>query len=410
LTHRERWLAHLHFEPVDHVPDEEFGYWDGTLRRWHQEGLPEEITDNAAADAFFGFAPRAGVPINLDLMPPFEYEVIERGEDYVIVRDGAGVVSKAFTDGHETIPQYLDFPLKGRREWEELFKPRLDPTTPGRYPSDWEAHVERLNNADAPVVVFAGSLFGWLRNWAGFEGISYLIYDDPGLFEEMVEHLCWFSCTLLERAVKDIRKIDAGAFWEDMCYRAGCIISPKMFRQYLTPRYKRITDLLAEAGCDINYVDCDGNINDVVECWLEGGVNTMFPVEVGAGTDPLELRRKYGRRCLLMGGVDKHALARGREAIDAELERIRDAVMEGGWIPHVDHRVPADVSYADYLYYLRRKREIFGIPEPEPWEIRKARAEGRLPEAPSIVHYDEREQEERRLQDWLERQGEEGEQ
>jgi len=26
MTHRERWLRTMHFEPVDHVPDEEFGY------------------------------------------------------------------------------------------------------------------------------------------------------------------------------------------------------------------------------------------------------------------------------------------------------------------------------------------------------------------------------------------------
>ena len=43
MTHRERWMRALHFEPVDHVPDEEFGYWDNTLAAWHQQGLPEEI-------------------------------------------------------------------------------------------------------------------------------------------------------------------------------------------------------------------------------------------------------------------------------------------------------------------------------------------------------------------------------
>ena len=37
---------------------------------------------------------------------------------------------------------------------------------------------------------------------------------------------------------------------------------------------------------------------------------------------------------------------------------------EGGFIPHVDHRVPPDVSYDDYLFYLRTKRELYGIPEP----------------------------------------------
>ncbi|MGD9517890.1 MAG: uroporphyrinogen decarboxylase family protein [Armatimonadota bacterium] len=399
MTHRERWLRHLRFEPVDYIPDEEFGYWDNTFRRWHREGLPEEINNNSIADQYFGFAPRAYVPINMGLIPTFEYKVLEDAGRYRVVQDGSGVISKVFTDGTDTIPTYLDFPLKGRREWEELFKPRLDPTTPGRYPADWDAHVARLRDADAPVVVGGGSLFGWLRDWAGFEGIALMVYDDPQLFEDMVEHLCWFITTLLERAVRDIKTIDASAFWEDMCYRAGCIISPKTFRRYLTPRYKRITDLLAKAGCHINYLDCDGNIMGVIDCWAEGGINCMFPVEVAAGSDPLEIRRKYGHDVLMLGGVNKRALAAGREAIDAELRRIEAAVKEGGWIPHVDHRVPPDVSYNDYLYYLKRKREVFGIPEPEPWEIRKARAERREPAGPAVMHFDEREEEDRRIKE-----------
>lgn len=43
MTHRERWLNALHFQPVDHVPDEEFGYWAETFPVWHEAGLPTEI-------------------------------------------------------------------------------------------------------------------------------------------------------------------------------------------------------------------------------------------------------------------------------------------------------------------------------------------------------------------------------
>ncbi len=389
----------MHFEPVDHIPDEEFGAWDNTFKRWHKEGLPEEINNNAMFDLYFGFAPRAHVPINLGLIPPFEYQLIEETDRYRIVRDGTGVVCKIFRDGTDTIPHYIDFPLKGRREWEELFKPRLDPNAPGRYPDNWDEHVERLNNSDAPVFISCGSLFGCLRNWAGFEGICYLIYDDPKLFEEMVEHLCNFICAVIERAVRDIKKIDAGLFWEDMCYRSGCIISPKTFREYLTPRYKRITDLLAKAGCDVVIVDSDGNIMDVIDCWLDGGVNCMFPVEVAAGSDPLEIRRRWGRKVLMLGGFNKRVLTQGPQAIDAELNRIKDAVLEGGWIPHVDHRVPPDVPFENYLYYLKRKREIFGIPEPEPWEVRKARLEGKEPPREAVIHPDEREEQDRKLRE-----------
>lgn len=362
MTHRERWLNTLHFKPVDHVPDEEFGYWDETFTTWHPQGLPVEINNNGIADRYFRFAPRVFVPVSSGLKPGFETRIVEETEKYQILQGGDGALQQVFTDGTNTIPRYLRFAIETREDWEN-FKERLDPYDPERYPADWDEHVKRLNQADVPVVVDCGSLFGRLRNYIGFENISIMCMDHPDLIEEMVEHWTWFITTLLERSVADVR-IDAGAFWEDICFNKGCMISPTMFRKWLTPRYKRITDLVSQAGADVFYVDCDGNIMDVVECWLDGGVNTMFPIEVAGGTDPIELRKRWGKRVLLLGGVNKRPLAGSRADIDAEVARLLPLVEEGGFIPHVDHRVPPDVSYENYLYYLQRKREALGIPDP----------------------------------------------
>ena len=374
MTDRERWIRCMHFQPVDHIPDEEFGYWDETFKVWHEQGLPEEINDNAAAERYFGFSARSEVPVILGLYPEFERKVIEETEKYQIIMDTDGVKKKVFKDGTSTIPHFLEFPLKGRREWEEIFKPRLDAKLKIRYPEnrkDWEEIKARYNdpNWDKPVGISIGSLFGWLRNWAGFEGIAMMCYDDPELVQEMVSHLADLTCSVIKRSAKEIR-IDYGAGWEDMCFRQGPIISPKMVRKFLTPNYKRITDILRENGCDIIYTDCDGNINEMIDPWLEGGVNGIFPVEVAAGSDPIAIRKKYKDKVVILGGVDKRALIAGKEAIKAEIKRIKPYVLEGGWIPHVDHRCPPDVTFENYLYYLDVKRETFGIPKPEEFESR----------------------------------------
>jgi len=370
MTHRERWNNTLHFLPVDHVPDEEFGYWDETFPVWHQEGLPLEINNNGVADPFFGFAPRRYVPINNDLVPAFVGgRIIEETDEHVMFETAEGVTAIRFKDGHSSIPRYLEFPIKDWDSWKR-FKDRLDPNTPGRYPDNWDEIVPQLNASDCPVVLSLGSMFGRFRDWIGFENIAIMCMDQPALIEDMVETWCTFSITLLERAVREV-KIDAGAYWEDICFNHGCIISPKMFREFLTPRYKRLNDFVREhSGCDIFYVDCDGMIMDVLPCFLEGGVNTMFPVEVFAGTDPVKIRELYGHQVPMMGGVNKRELSKDRPAILAELKRLEPLVNEGGLIPHVDHRCPPDVSYANYLYYLKEKRAMFGIPEPEPWEAR----------------------------------------
>jgi uroporphyrinogen decarboxylase len=55
-----------------------------------------------------------------------------------------------------------------------------------------------------------------------------------------------------------------------------------------------------------------------------------------------------------------------KESIRQEVLRLKPLVDDGGFIPHVDHRCPPDVTYENYLYYLKFKRETYGIPEPEP--------------------------------------------
>ncbi|MDQ1318474.1 MAG: hypothetical protein QG641_666 [Candidatus Poribacteria bacterium] len=371
MTHRERWVNCMHFKPVDYIPDEEFGYWSENLAVWKQQGVPDNVTN---LEAYFQFAPRSGVPAGLGFSYGFESKVVEETDKYRIIQDGDGAKQQVFTDGSSTIPHYIEFGLKGRKEWEELYKPRLDIDNPSRYPenrSDWEQIKARLNdpNWGIPIGIGMSSLFGVIRNWAGFEGISMLCYDDPELVEEMITHLADINCAVIKRAASEI-KIDYAAGWEDMAFNHGPIISPTMIRKWMTPNYKRISDILRANGCDIIYTDCDGNINDMIEPWLEGGVNGIFPADVVGGTEPIAIRKKYGDKVVILGGVDKHALIAGKDAIKAYIKKIKPYVLEGGWIPHVDHRCPPDVTFENYLYYLDVKRETFGMPKNEEFENR----------------------------------------
>ncbi len=372
MTHRDRWVRTMHFEPVDHIPDEEFGYWDNTLRSWHEQGLPREIDTLPKADVYFGFAPRGWVPVNQSLLPGFEREVLDDSGDHVLIRDEHGATCEIHASGEDSVPHFVDFLLKGREEWEREFRPRLDPDDPRRLPdqSSWDELKKHWEQSDHALGIGIGSLYGWMRDWMGFERAAMMVYDDPGLVEEIMETITQIVLRTIDRVASQVQ-IDFGAGWEDMAFRNGPMISPSTFERLMVPRYRRMTELLAKHGCDIVYTDCDGNINALVPLWLEAGVNCMFPVEVAAGTDPVALRDRYGRQILLLGGVNKRALIQGKEAIRSELERIEPCVREGGWIPHVDHRVPPDVTFENYRYYLAAKRDMFGIPEPAPWEQRR---------------------------------------
>lgn len=372
MTHRERWLRTMHFQPADHVPDEEFGWWENTLTTWHEQGLPREIDTLPKGDVYFGFAPRRGIPVHQGLLPGFERRVLEERGEHILIRDEHGATCEIHASGRDSIPHFLDFLLKGREEWEREFKPRLDPNDPRRVPKGerWQRLKKEYAARDYPLGIEIGSLYGRMRDWMGFERAAMMVHDDPGLVEEIMEQITQLVLRTIGAVAGDV-EIDFGAGWEDMCFNQGPMISPASFEELMVPRYRRITELLCKHGCDVVYTDCDGNINQLVPLWLDAGVNCMFPVEVAAGSDPVALRDRHGKRLLLLGGVNKRALIEGKQAIAKELRRIAPYVAEGGWIPHVDHRVPPDVTLENYRYYLAEKRQIFGIPEPPTWEERR---------------------------------------
>lgn len=366
MNERERFNATMHYRPVDRCPIADYGFWDETIPAWHEQGLPASI-DRTNIHAYLGMDYNVDdlydtTGIDVKWYPKFPVEVLEDRGDHEIVQqdDGVQVLRRKFMS---SIPHPVRHLLQDRESWKKYYKPRLDPCNPGRYPANWEERAANWRDTDRPnlVVVRGGGLYGYLRNWMGLEALSMVLYDDPAWFEEMVEALADCSIGTLERVLSTGGHFDACAMWEDMCYNAGPLISPRHFRRFLLPHYRRITDLLHRHGVDIVFLDCDGNIEKLAPLWLEVGINTMFPFEVGTWkADPIAYRKKYGKELRMIGGFDKNILMSSKAAIAAEVRRLAPLVEEGGFIPHCDHLVPPYVPYENYLYYLQEARTVWG--------------------------------------------------
>jgi uroporphyrinogen-III decarboxylase len=76
--------------------------------------------------------------------------------------------------------------------------------------------------------------------------------------------------------------------------------------------------------------------------------------------DVAKLGKRFPR-FVLMGGLDKTKLARGKEAIREEvLRKVPPLVKRGGYFPGVDHAVPPDISMENYAYFVSLLRELCG--------------------------------------------------
>lgn len=354
MTHRERFVRTMHYQPVDRIPIWDFGFWEQTIVEWRKQGLPEGVS----TDEFFGMDKQwHAIPVNLGMIPGFDEIVYEEDEQTQLVRDGSGTLMRRSKCG-TSIPTFIEFPVKNRADFEAM-KERYDPDDPRRYPADWDQRVREYRDRDYALGIPAGGFFGWVRGWMGVENTCICFHDDPQLMRDMMDFVADFVCRAIERALADV-EIDYSSFWEDMAYNKTSLISPRMFREFMVPPYQKITRLLAAHRVDVNVVDCDGNIEQLIPLWLEGGVNCMFPLEVGVwGTSAVELAQRYGPQLLMIGNISKRALAGDRGAVEREvMSKVPALIKRQGYIPTVDHRVPPDVPLANYQYYIELVKQL----------------------------------------------------
>jgi len=138
------------------------------------------------------------------------------------------------------------------------------------------------------------------------------------------------------------------------------MISPAMARRFLQPAYERWSAEIRTSGCEIIDMDSDGRVDELIPIWIESGINACDPIEAAAGNDIVAFRRQFGRKMAYKGGVDKRAIAKGGEAIEAELRRIAPVVADGGYIPGCDHGVPPDISWPNFVHYARLLARLTG--------------------------------------------------
>lgn len=358
LWNREEFLSHLCFgQSSRELIVELFGPLLGTEERWRQQGASEEEITLSA----FSWDQVRYVHAPMDTSPRSGLREILLSEDDStrIVRDIFGrtmvLPKKVATLG---LPQ--DFPIEEAADWDRV--------------SDWfRFEDDRVDQAalatcrdkrDAGGVVRLSiwGAYDIMRQLMGDENACVAMSDEPdevrlilGQIGDMQE-----ACI---RKILQVIPIDILFVHEDFAGKGGPLIGPNTIRDVFNPYYRRMWELARQGGARIFDIDSDGYVDPVLDALLEGGINCLHPVEPTGGADMVKLRKRYGRRLILRGGIDKFALTRGKAAIDAELDHRLDPCLRGGGTMFgLDHRIPREVSIDAYRYYVEGLRKRLNLP------------------------------------------------
>jgi uroporphyrinogen decarboxylase len=354
MTNRQLWQNIMNYGEFDRMPVIHWTGWPETMERWYGEGMPRDVNQHE----YFNAIPWVrGVGVNLGLLPEFEEKTLEENSEWRIFRAKDGVIQQAWKS-KSCIPHFIDFTLKTAKDWPE-YKKRLQPD-PKRIPEDLDARIKSVEESGIAVSVGTASMMGWIRNWMGVVNMSYIMYDAPDVYADMVMTIADLACWGIDQVVPKMHtKPDIGFGWEDICGKSGPLVSPDIFHQYVAPGYRKMRAKLEEYGIHFMGIDSDGFVEPLLKEWLDAGVNVHFPIEIGTwDADTMKLRKKFGKDLHVIGGYNKLALEKGRKAIDAELKKRIPIMKSGGFILMPDHLITPGVPLDDYKYYLDQVRNL----------------------------------------------------
>ncbi len=356
---RQEYIDLLTFNKSDRQMFVElFGPLIGLEDEWKAQGATIDELNLTAFD--FDFVPVINCGGHTGVRGGYEPKIIEDNAEYTISKDKLGRTMK-LPKNYATLPLPLDYPVTDMDSWLKV-KPFY---TFHEDRIDWErVELAKKLQSDEGVLTLAyiEGGFDTLRELMGEENACIAYYEDPELVEDIMATITDTAVKVYER-ISDKLLIDNLFVHEDMAGKSGPLIGPNLVNQYIKPYYRKVWDMLSLSGTKLFSQDSDGNMEAVLDAFIDSGVNITYPAEPAAGMDVVALRKKYGDKLAFKGGIDKHVLRKSKEEIRRELEyKMQPLMQQGGIVFGLDHRIPNGTPLENYKYYVQVAREILGLP------------------------------------------------
>ena len=354
---RERYIAHSLFEDTGReMFCELFGPLHVTEKEWRAQGASEAEINMTAFD--WDYVPTVWLAGDIGARTGIQNSVTVNNDELMTGTDRYGRRFK-LVKKTATIPLPLDYPVSCEEDWHSA--KRWYEFSEDRINVDALIRQKQSRDNGALTMIGIPGAFDEPRQLMGEEGVCIACYEAPELLRDMLETFADTAVRVIERVGKYI-KIDCVHVHEDMAGKSWPLFGPTQIREFFKPYYSRVWEAAKASGARLFSMDSDGDMSPILGELIECGLNCIHPMEPVGGNDIVELRKKYGHKLCFKGGINKHALLHGPEAVRRELEyRMSPGLMGGGTIFGLDHRIPNGVPIETYRYYVDLGREILGL-------------------------------------------------
>ena len=239
--------------------------------------------------------------------------------------------------------------------WDDLPAIYWDVATP-----QFQALIQCIPEGMKALGGIGNGVFEISEDLVGFQYLAYMQADDPQLYADLYRKIGDLMVELWSEFLKRYSEHFAICrFGDDLGFKTNTLVSPKVIREHILPQYRRVIDLIRNAGKPFLWHSC-GKIFSIMDDVIGLGIGTKHSNEdVIAPYD--EWITRYGDQIGLVGGIDVDLLC--QSAPDDIFERVVEKGqmyrrMARGYALGSGNSIPEYVPVEGYLAMVKAAQHI----------------------------------------------------
>ncbi len=278
MNSKDRILAALNLDVPDQIPTFEW-FIDtqvGETLTGHRD--PIDIVEALDIDG-------------INIRPDYDSRQVD-AETFV---DEWGAVRKHTGD---SIPAIVKNPIQDIGQLDKYVFPDVDASA--RFDSMARAQV-RFGDTRATILNLRDG-FSDMRDILGYENALMELVAAPDRFIKLLNRAVDYNLALARRAKQEFG-IEIVATTDDIATAFGLLMRPETYFEVIGPAFQRVMQGYKDLGLKI-IKHCDGNCSDVIDFWIDAGIDCLDPIDPEAGFDMADFKARYGDRICLKGNID----------------------------------------------------------------------------------------------------------
>lgn len=290
MTHKERMLAAMDHQTVDHLPTD----------IWAVDEILDKLAEHFAVHSFLEICDRLEIDGIFNIAPPYFGPLVHRAEDLYYNEWGMGYRMQEYQGG--LYEEQVFYPLAHAQTIADL--EAFPWSSPDWYDYSSLPDLARLY-PDRAIMCGYTAVFYWHNKLRGLEQSLLDPLEKPEFTHYLLQKISDFFSTYHQRCFEAAPGlIDTTQVTDDFGSQTGLLISPRVFDTFYRPFIQRGIDLALTYRIRVFHHD-DGDCRRLLPRLAGMGINLLNPIQWRCGNWNLDsLKDEFGSRLCFHGGVD----------------------------------------------------------------------------------------------------------